>query len=71
MQVGRELSVQVNLQLPVHYAELFQITGELLTSDSKVVARAVHTHLTKPEAPLRRMIKCVLVLGTVFATLQC
>mmetsp|Transcript_24821 Transcript_24821/g.64017 ORF Transcript_24821/g.64017 Transcript_24821/m.64017 type:complete len:454 (-) Transcript_24821:636-1997(-) len=57
---GREVSVSVDLQLPAHYAELFQVTGELLTAENKVLARAVRTHLAKPEAPLRRLV------GTVF-----
>ncbi|KAF5829465.1 hypothetical protein DUNSADRAFT_16046 [Dunaliella salina] len=57
--VGREVNVLVNLQLPAHYAELFQVTGELLTAENKVLARAVRTHLAKPEAPLRRLVRSI------------
>lgn len=56
-QAGKEFNVHTTLQLPAHYAELFQITGELLTSENKVVARAARTHLPKPQPPLKRLLR--------------
>jgi len=54
---GRRASVSVQLRLPPAVdQDLFQVTGELLTADGKLLGRSARTHVPRPRALVPRMI---------------
>lgn len=54
---GRVAQVSVRLRLPAAIdQDLFQVTGELITADGKLLGRSARTHVPRPHALLPRMI---------------
>jgi hypothetical protein len=54
---GRRASVSVQLRLPPAVdQDLFQVTGELLTADGKLLGRAARTHVPRPRPFVPRVI---------------
>ncbi|KIZ06861.1 hypothetical protein MNEG_1093 [Monoraphidium neglectum] len=57
---GRRAAVSVLLRLPPYDQDLFQVTGELLAADGKLLGRSARTHMPRLRPTLPRMLHYVL-----------
>ncbi|GFR42602.1 hypothetical protein Agub_g3533 [Astrephomene gubernaculifera] len=54
---GSQVSVHVQLVIPSHHHDLFQVTGELLSNGSHTAARSARTHINTPQPYAYRMAR--------------